>query len=208
MGVIKSYSCNGSAPVTVGGTGTPIKYFADLPPQNIWNTSAPGVNSELDSAQKGAVPSATSNKGGLTIPGPQLNGNLFWAVASGNILFGAGEASTTGKVGMYLSTASASSAVPNYQTLIELTITNQALDGVYYPWTLAVDFQGDTLSGILQLVKSGGINGTITTATQVTALTGISFASDPAFTLVIGVTFGASIAGNSANMYQFYAAQD
>lgn len=206
MGVIKNYLINGAAPVTVGGAGTTVKYFANVPGSAAWLSGVTGVNTGITSNTQGVTPSATDNTGALQVPGNSvLNGQAFRASASGNILFGAGEASTTGKVGMYLSNA-LPGATPSYQTLIELTLTNQAQDGVYYPWTLAIDFEGDTQSGILQMVKSGSINGTATTATQVTALTGISFATDPAFSLVIGVTFGASNAGNLASMFQFQVA--
>lgn len=204
MGVIKSYLINGANPVTVGGTGTGVKYFANVPGANAWNSGASGVNTGINGLQtQGQTPSASSNAGGLQVPGNnELNGQLLRVTASGNILFGSGEASTTGKVGLYLS-KDLSTATPTYNTLIELTLSNQAQDSVYYPWSLVADLQGDTLSGILSIVKSGQMNGTVTTPTQVTALTGISFATDPAFVLVVGVTFGASNAGNSANMYQF-----
>lgn len=204
MGVIKSYHVNGAVGVSVGGTGTAIKYFADIPGPAGWLSGNASVNTEIISnSGSGQTPSATNNAGGLLVPGnSELNGQAFRAVAAGNILFGSGEVSTTGKVGMYLSNVAAG-VTPAYQTLIELTLTSQAQDSVYYPWLLQVKMEGDTLSGILQLNKSGAINGTQTQGTQVTALTGISFASDPAFTLVVGVTFGATDAGNLANMYQF-----
>ena len=205
MGVTVSYAVNGAAPVTVGGAGTGIFYFPNLPAASSWlPAGTPGVNAAVSSNQIGATPSATSNNGGLLVPGRSvLNGQPFSISAAGNILFGTGEVSTTGKVGLYLSNVAASNTSPNYQTLIELTLTNQTLDNVYYPWFLGVDLQGDTQSGILQITKYGGINGTITTPTQVTALTGISFAVEPAFTIVCGVTFGASNSGNSANLFQF-----
>lgn len=203
MSVIAGFQVNGAVGVSVGGTGTAIKYFGNVPGAAGFLSGNANVNAAVSSNNLPNTPSSTSNAGGLQVPGfAELNGQQFRARASGNILFGAGEASTTGKVGMYLSNA-LPSASPSYQTLIELTLTNQAQDGVYYPWALQMDMEGDTLSGILQLVKSGGINGTITTATQVSALTGISFSADPAFTLVVGVTFGASNDGNLANMYQF-----
>jgi len=203
MGVSVSYAINGANPVTVGGAGTGIKYFPNVPAASAWLSGTAGVNAAVTSNQIGSTPSSTNNNGGLLVPGRSvLNAQQFSVLASGNILFGTGEVSTTGKVGMYLSNV-ASGVAPAYQTLIELTLTNQALDNTYYPWSLRVDFEGDTQSGILSLVKSGQINGTVTTPTQVTALTGISFATEPAFTLVVGVTFGTSDAGNSANMYQF-----
>jgi len=207
MGVSVSYAVNGANPVSVGGAGTGIFYFPNVPGANAWNSGAAGVNTGITSNQIGLTPSSTSNNGGLLVPGRSvLNAQQFSVLASGNILFGTGEASTTGKVGMYLSNVGPTNTSPNYQTLIELTLTNQTLDNTYYPWSLKVDFEGDTQSGVLSIVKSGQINGTVTTATQVTALTGISFAVEPAFTLVVGVTFGASNAGNLANLFQFQLA--
>lgn len=203
MGVIKSYQINGANPVTVGGAGTTIKYFSNAPGANVWNSGATGVNTGISSQFNGLTPSSTSNGGGLQIPGnAELNGQRFLLSASGNILFGAGEASTTGKVGLYLSFDLPTATSPTYNTLIELTLTNQAVDGVYYPWYLNAELEGDTQSGILQIVKSGAINGTVTTSTQVTALTGANFSNDPGMTAVVGVTFGASNAGNSANLFQ------
>ncbi|HZS43347.1 MAG TPA: hypothetical protein VFA52_03990 [Candidatus Paceibacterota bacterium] len=206
MGVIKSYLINGGNPVTVGGVGTAIKYFANVPGAANWNSGVSGVNAGVSGAQtQGQTPSSTSNAGGLQVPGNnELNGQLFRVTASGNILFGAGEASTTGKVGLYLSNVAAGVA-PNYQTILEETITNQAQDGVFYPWTIDVYMQGDTSSGLLQFYKNAWsmINGTATSAAAGTPISGISFATDPAFVLVVGVTFGASNSGNSANMYQF-----
>ena len=201
--VIANYLVNGAVPSTVGGVGTTTKYFADLPAMPGWLSSNPNVNTVITSNGQGFTPSSTTNLGGLLVPGRSvLNGQRFNAVASGNIYPGTTEASGTLTVGMYLSNVAAS-ASPNYQTLIELTQTNPTVDAIYYAWTLSVGLQGDTQSGILQIVKSGAINGTQTTAAQVTALTGISFATEPAFTLVVGVTFGTSAADNAANLFQF-----
>jgi hypothetical protein len=203
MGVIKAYSVNGLVPSTITTSGSTIVYFPDLPGSNLWNVGAFGVNTGISSQFKGLQPTASTNAGGLQVPGnSELDGQQFEVLASGNVLFAAAEASTTAKVGLYLSNVAAGTA-PAYQTLIELTLTNQTLDNVAYPWYLAVKMQGDTASGVLQLSKSGAINGTVTTPTQVTALTGISFATNPAFTLVAGVTFGNAAAGNQAQLKQF-----
>ena len=204
MGVIKQYSVNGLNPSTINTSGSSIVYFPDLPGANAWNVGAVGVNTGITSNTKGLQPTATNNAGGLQVPGNSvLDGQQFDIFSSGNVLFAAAEASTTAKVGLYLSNVAAGNSSPAYQTLIELTLTNQALDGVYYPWYMNVKMEGDTQSGILQLTKSGAINGTVTGSTQVTALTGISFATDPAFTIVCGVTFGNAAAGNIANLKQF-----
>lgn len=203
MGVTVGYAVNGANPVTVGGTGTGVKYFPNVPAAAAWLAGTSGVNTAVTSNQIGNTPSASSNNGGLLVPGRSvLNGQQFRVQATGNILFGSGEASTTGKVGIYLSN-DLPTATPTYHTIVEATLTNQTLDNTYYPWYLAANFEGDTQSGILQIAIESSMNGTYSGLAGVTALTGISFATEPAFTLVVGVTFGASNAGNSSNLFQF-----
>jgi hypothetical protein len=208
MSVIASYLINGANPVTVGGTGTGVLYFQPPPSQNLWNVGATGVNTSSTSNQIGGTVSATNATGQLSVPGRSiLNGQKFTVTASGNLLFGTGEASTTCTIRVYANTGTFPAAYtsPTYTDLCgtSFQVANAPLDNVYLPWTISLDFEGDTLSGILQVVKSGIVNGSVVAAAADTALTGISFASEPAFGLVVGVQFGASISGNSANMYQF-----
>lgn len=208
MGVIRAYSVNGLNPSTISVPGTTKTFFPDLPSLNLWNVGAAGINTNVSSNFKGVQPSLTSNQGGMQIPGNgELDGQMFSVTASGNVIFGVGEASTTAKVGIYLSTA-APTATPAYQTLFELTLTNQTLDNTAYPFSLSLDMQGDTASGVLQLASYGWMNGTYSAPAQQTALTGISFQNTPvvpAFVLVCGVTFGAANTGNTANLKQFQA---
>jgi hypothetical protein len=76
----------------------------------------------------------------------------------------------------------------------------------YYPWALTCDLEGDSTSGLVQ-VLSGSIviDGTGTSATigLVSGLTGINFASTAPYGVVLGVTFSVSDPGALANMYQF-----
>src|SRR5271168_151432 len=150
MGIIANYLCNGSVPSVVGGTGTSIKYFADLPAQAGWLSSNANVNTAIQSIQQGATPTATSNLGGLPVPGRSiLNGQRFKVTASGNVLAGSTEHSGTLTITLALSTAASTSATPSYVTLLAPVLTPN-LDSVYYPWTIYADLEGDTLSGILQ----------------------------------------------------------
>jgi hypothetical protein len=202
MSVIAGYQINGASPVTVGGTGTAIKYFANNPGAAGFLSGNPAVSGIVSSNNLPNTPSASSNAGGLQVPGfATLNGQVFSARAGGNVFLGQSGAGVTAKVGMYLSTQ-LPSQIPTYQTLIELTVTNPAAT-TYLPWFLEMEMQGDTLSGNLQLIKSGALAGVVTTQTQVAALTGINFSTDPAFTLVVGVTFNTSDPGNKATLYQF-----
>jgi hypothetical protein len=202
MSVIAGYQVNGANPVTVGGTGTTIKYFSNVPGAAGFLSGTSGVNSGVSSNNLPNTPSATSNAGGLQVPGfAVLNGQVFSATAAGNIYLHTSGSGVTGTVGMYLSTQ-LPNQTPTYQTLVALTVTNPTA-ATYLPWFLNMQMQGDTSSGMLQLIESGAINGVVTVPTQVTALTGINFSSNPAFTLVVGVTFNTSDSLNSANLYQF-----
>lgn len=210
MGVIKAFSVSGLVPSQINPQGTTVVYFPDLPGANLWNVGASGINAGVSSQFKGLQPSSTNNAGGMQVPGNSvLDGQRFDVLLSGDVLFGAGEASTTAKVGLYLSNV-APGVSPAYSTIYEMTLTNQAADAVYYPFTMAVNMEGDTDSGILQLnvgafsqINGGAGGGTVGPKS---ALTGISFAVDPAFTLVVGVTFGAANAGNISRLKQFQVA--
>jgi hypothetical protein len=211
MGVPYSYLINGSSPSTVGGTGTGVLYFQPPPSQNLWNVGAPGVNASATSNQIGGTVSGTNATGQLSVPGRAvLNGQRFDLQASGNILFGAGEASTTGAIKIYLNSAQgyAGFATPTYHDLLGTNVefSNVALDNVYYPWTVSLTVEGDSLSGIVQGTYSALLNGSLVASAAFTSVTGINFNAEPAFGFVIGVQFGASNAGNTANLYEFQIA--
>ena len=187
---IANYSINGANPSTVGGTGTAIKYFPNLPGPSI------GVAN--------TTPSATNAAGQLLVPGNnQLNGQPFSVFAAGNILAGSGGGSTTITVAIYANTGTVSS--PTYSTLATGSFAAEVVDNVAYPFYIEAKLQGDTLSGIVMGTQFVLIDNVIETATAhiTTALTGINFATNPPFGLVCGVTFGTSESGNSANLYRF-----
>ena len=187
---IANYSINGANPSTVGGTGTAIKYFPNLP--------GPSIN------VNNTTPSATSAAGQLLVPGNnQLNGQPFTVLASGNILAGSGGGSTTITVAIYANTGTVAS--PTYTTLGTGAFSAEVLDNVAYPFSIKLDMEGDTLSGIVQGTQQVLIDNVVETSTAALthALTGINFATNPPFGLVCGVTFGTSESGNSANLYRF-----
>jgi hypothetical protein len=99
-------------------------------------------------------------------------------------------------------------------------VSTGAVDGLWIPWTVSVVFEGDTLSGIVQMFRTSLVNGTLSGPTAITALTGVSFypgqtglpasggvqgpgfVPEFAFGLAVGVQFGLSNVLNSANLYQ------
>lgn len=208
---------NGLNPSTVGGTGTGVFYFPCPPSLNVWNSGAAGVNTGITSNQLGGTPSSSSFLGQLSVPGNGVfNGQKFTVTASGNVLFGAGEASTTATIKVNANTGTIATPVIVDLLGTAVQFSNVALDGVYLPWTVSLTFQGDTQSGIVGVYYSAMVNGTLTAPTHVAALTGINFngqgsaagvgstgAANYAFGLAAGIQFGASNSGNSANLFQF-----
>lgn len=195
--VLANYQVNGNFPVTVGGTGTAIKYFP-----------APSRNF---TAGAGLTPSSTNANGQLNVPGNnRLNAQWFEVVAAGNFEVGAGGACPSVTIGVYAQT-SAILTSPSY-TLLATTgaITTQNLDGVFYPWVIQMQLEGDSGSGLLQGRFSSIVNNVNTSTQNIplsSNLSGLNFAAEPVFGLVVGVTFSVSEAGNSANMYEFQLSQ-
>lgn len=207
MAVSAQYLLNGSVGVSVGGTGTAIKYFTDLPPASIWGTNLVGVNASVNSNQQGVTPTTTSNLGGLPVPGRSvMNGQRFNIFASGDIFFAAGDASgAAGGIVLQASSAVAG-ATPNYVTIGSVTDA-QVLDGVTYPWTISAVVQGTTASGIAQVNYTTQFGGAAI-VTGVATITGVNFATEPAFVVVCGVTFPTSNAANLANLYELKVVQE
>jgi hypothetical protein len=89
-----------------------------------------------------------------------------------------------------------------------------ASTGATYPWALQIKLQGDTSSGVVQVVSTTfACNGTASSSFTNTSLTGVSFGGTSAgdgflnpevgVTLSLGLNFGVSDAANAANLYQF-----
>src|ERR1700677_35486 len=200
---IKNFLINGAGPGTGGGKGTLPKYFP---------------------AQPGSGIGVTSTKNGfLFVPdNNEANGQRLTVAASGNFTIGSGATTSPAvTVGLYPVTfANATAQINSNPSALGLTSTATIgatpiisatfaaasdLTG-YYPWALTCDLEGDSTSGLVQ-VLSGSIviDGTGTSATigLVSGLTGINFASVAPYGVVVGVTFSVSDPGALANMYQF-----
>jgi len=220
-GIFANYAINGLNPSIAGGAGTGLLYFPAPPALNLWNVGQPGVNAGVTSNQQGGTPSSTNYTGQLSVPGNSVfNGQRFSVVVSGNVFFGAGEASTTAtiKINANVGTIAVPSIVDLLGTSVQFT---EAGGASYYPFSVAMTFAGDTLSGIVAVSYQAFVNGALTAPTHIAALTGINFAgvgagsaavppvgvnaglNNYAFGLACGVQFGASNTANSANLYQF-----
>jgi hypothetical protein len=184
-----NYLVNGANPSTVGGTGTAIKYFPNNPGPSI------GVSN--------TTPSATSAAGQLPVPGAnKLNGQQFRVYATGALSVAPGISCPNITIALYANTGTVAS--PTY-TAIATTGAVAAGNFDNESWKIEALLNGDTLSGVLQGQYSAIFNNVLVNSTPkvITALSGLNYATDPVFGLVVGVTFSVSAAANSAFMYQF-----
>lgn len=185
--VVNNLLINGASGVTVGGTGTAIKYFPTVPGASI------GVNS-------------TSN-GYLRVPGNNAaNGQRLSVRAGGNFEVGAGGTCPTVTLALYPVTFVGTVGTIGATAIVSYASTLQNLTGTNYPFALNAELCGDSGSGLVQIL-SGQIlvDGTNTAATPglVTGLTAINFANSIPFGVVMAVTFSVSESGNSATLFQF-----
>lgn len=202
MQAIRNLLTNGLNPVTVGGTGTTIKLFPQLPGASI------GV--------------ASTKNGYLYAPdNMEANGQRLFVHASGNFTIGniaSGSSSPNVTVALYGVTFAGnlpSGAVTvGGQTVAPYTgataIISQTFNGssdlvaAGYPWSFELSLEGDNTSGILQAYNGAiAIDGVAGTFSASAALSSINFNSPVPFALVVGVTFSVSDANASANMYEF-----
>lgn len=189
--VIANLLLNGLNPVTVGGTGTAIKYFPNVPGASI------GV--------------ASTKNGYLYCPGVgKANAQRLTVRASGNFTIGTpggGVASPAVTVGLYPVTFSGNTpaGTPTIGSAIVSQILAAANDSFgYYPFALDVDLQGDNLSGIVQsLAGNIVIDGTAGSFSTAAILSSVNMLAPVPFAFVVGVTFSVSDSLASANLYQF-----
>lgn len=194
---VNNYSVSGAYPSTVGGSGTTPKAFPNNPGPSI------GVANATPSFSSATVMS--SGVGQLDVPGSnRMNGKIMHVLAGGNFEVGAGGACPSFSLALWANTGTKTAPVGT-KIVAPAAITAQSLDGVFYPWYLDVTLQGGTLSGIVQGSYSGQVDGTAFSRTTLDAnLSGVNFSTtEPAFGLVLAVTFSVSEPGNSANLYQF-----
>lgn len=187
--VLSSLAINGGSFVSVGGTGTGIKYF---------NSPAYPPN----------PPTIANSYGWVLAPGGSgrqaaVNGQILSIDAGGDFLCPSSDTSSPAvTIGLYQS-PNPSAASPTINTLASYQEPASALGIVYVPWTIHADIEGTTNSGLLQGNYRIQIdNGTVQTGST-TLISGVSFNSNPSMGFVVGVTFSQSGAGNVANMYEF-----
>lgn len=193
-----SSGVSGLSPSTVGGLGTTAKIFPALGKQQPAGTVS--------------LP--------LTILVPNngaFEGQQFDVGASGNLTLGSTSSPTINFLlqnGSSLTYSSNTTICTLASALTGLTVSDS------YPFSFKATLQGDSLSGIVQVVYAsmfidGATAGTITS----TSLTGISFLTNAstgqnpalvgnspaaqALSLVFGITFGVTDAKNAANLMQF-----
>lgn len=190
MQIQANYLVNGLTPSSVGGTGTAVKYFPNLPGSAIGTANT--------------TPSATSSVGQLPFPGSsRLNGqkahiNVVGYVDTDNTIV-----CPTVEIALYANISTTST--PSY-TKIATTTATTAGNFNNEPYSLDVDIYGDSNSGIVYGWQRCMYNGAIanTAAKALTAnLSGINMAAEPPFGLVVGVTFGTTGAKNIAYLTQF-----
>lgn len=191
MGQVNTgYTIQGAFPTTVGGSGLSIKYFPNIPGPSI------GVSN--------TTPSASSAAGQLNVPGAnKLNGQVFRIDAVGGVSIAPGISCPTVTIDLRANTGTIAS--PSYTTIASTgAVTAGNFDNE--SWRISTEVSGDTASGILQGTFVALFNGSLVNSTPkalVANLSGLNYATDPVFGLVVGVTFSVTGAANSASMYQF-----
>jgi hypothetical protein len=210
MQTINQYQIHGEYPSTVKGSSGVYEFFQ--PP-----TYAGPYSSKPLFAFVGvpALLSAVSATGQLGVPAA-LDGQPFHVAASGNVFLAAG---TTVEFRLSANTSS-DLLQPVFVTVAQQSFTLS--ESTYYPWSMDVAMEGDSLSGIVQGSQSWLCNNTPVASTPLTnTLTGINFSSEydeaeegdgyyqiqnqgtPGCGFGLAVLFGTPTAGNIANMFQF-----
>jgi hypothetical protein len=195
--VITNYSINGATPSTVGGTGILPKAFPNLPGPSI------GVNRTTPSFLNATT--LSSAVGQLEVPGSnRLNGQVFHILASGNYEVGVGGACPSFSLALFANTGTRTAPITT-KIVAPAAFTAQNLDAVFYPWYIDVLLYGETLSGTVTGSYTGQVDGVAFSKTTLDVnLAGVNFSNvEPAFGLVLAVTFSVSEPGNSANAYAF-----
>lgn len=217
MLVFTDSQVRGLTPSIVGGSGTTTKMFPSLLGPGFDNGGG-NLGGPLGPQGSGGVvpsPAAAVGPAMLIVPSSGLyEGQAIEIRASGSIYIH-GTSPTLNFVlqsGTSM-TASSNTTFATLHTAVSLTTAAQ------YPFSLDLGIQGDSVSGIVQVVWASfavdGINFELnanarsdTNYVAPTSLTGVKFTGaggKPALNIVFGVTFGVSDAANVANLTQFQA---
>jgi hypothetical protein len=176
---------NYAFPSVIGGTGSGVKMFPDL------------ITTTVAAALKLPV---------------TAQGQIFVINAAGTVKLHGTSPTLIPTLQYNLSTPSLTSTS---NTTVTVLTTAQLFSstGASYPWALTVKLQGDSVSGVVQVISaSWSANGTTSTTFTSTSLTGVTWTgttSDgntfaptlPQFCL--GLNFGVSDSVNSASMNEF-----
>jgi hypothetical protein len=177
-------------PQIVGGTGTTAKIFPNL----LANTS--GIPTTFGSGSP--APTSPIAASAVTIPGTGQYEQQQIAVAAAGYVFVHGTSPTINIVFQQ-----GTSLTPGSNTTMATLSSVQSLTtAATYPWAFNCRLQGDSVSGVLQIMSANfycnGVAGSFT----LTDLTGVNLTTTGYF-FVLGVTFGVSDALNKAALSQF-----
>lgn len=192
--VINSLLINGSNPVSVGGTGTTVKYFPGAPGASI------GV--------------ASTKNGFLFVPGAnRANGQRLSVRACGSFQCPAADATSPAvTIGLYAgfnispamnNSSTLTAPAPVISTLASYQEPAATPGVVAVPWVLTADLNADNDSELLQGNYAIQIDNSSVQSGAITSVTGVLMSQDIPIGLLIGVTFSQTGAGNTAKMYQF-----
>lgn len=196
MSVIQDFGVNGSFGVTVGGTGTSVKYFP-----------AP-LGASIGS--NAAVPSTTNMASMLKVPGQnRLNGQNFTVNVTGNMLSPTGGGGDTATIALYGVTCT--TAGTYVITSIATTASATLAAGTAQSFAIKAVLFGDTTSGKVGGSYAPYLQGVLgTSATTSAVLSSVNFNSgnvllpgSAPFGLVVGITFGTGTASNTATLTEF-----
>lgn len=136
----------------------------------------------------------------LAVPGStRFNGKKMLVRAAGFATVGG----TSPTLNLVLQSGTSLTSGSN-TTLATLGSAQAVTTSASYPWMLEAILEGDSTTGKLQGAFSIILNNVVSAwAALSNGLTGLNFATEPVFNLVIGVTFGVANAANTATLTDF-----
>lgn len=233
MGVIAQYQVSNAFPsvlTNVAASGS-FTYFASNPPQSLWNSGQPGVNTPQMSARLGNTPTASNALGQLEIytqsgtPAGvnfvigaagegKLLGNRFRVYATGNASIAAGANGTFTPI---IQVNKGTVASPSYVTLGGNVASGAfATTPTNLGWSIAADVELDPVSATIYgfmkysfAFASGGGTSSAVPEAAITVIQGLTMANAqgaPGFGLVVGAL--STNQAFSASLYEFKVVQD